>query len=1120
MLLGLCGLLSPSNSARAASPPGDVVGKVTVGYQGWFSCAGDGAPIGGWWHYSGGAAPTPNSLTNGIHCWPDVRQFEHVYQTGFTNFGNQQPATLFSSYDQQTVNTHFRWMAENGIDTAALQRFNPFSAEGPTRDAMAAKVRIAAETYGRKFYIMYDSGGWTDIQTEIKADWTNKMAALTASSAYARQSGKPVVCIWGLGMEDVNHPWSPAVCLDIVNWFKSQGCYVICGTRRDWRTADPGYLPFYNALNMISPWMIGFIGSVAGADNAYTNLWVPDQAYCNAQGMDYQPCVLPGDVLASGQRQHGNLEWEMLYNATRLGCQGIYISMFDEFNEGNQIACTAENAAMSPAGYSGLYPALDEDGTACSADYYLRLTGDGGRMFKGTTPLTSMRPTVPMLSPVASAAPANLIGKNGNGQARLSWNAVTGPADVSSYNVRRATASGGPYTTIATNIGNVSYTDVGLSNGTTYYYVVSAVNSLGAGSNSLPAAVTPAAFFQVNSGGGAAGSFAADANFSGGTTSGTGTSVDTSAVTDPAPQSVYQTERWGANTYSFSGLVPGANYKVRLHFAEIYYSAAGVRQFNVFINGTPVLTNYDIFADAGTNYKAVIKEYTVPANGSGQMIVQYANIAGKDNAKSSGIEILPLDSALPPAPTGLAATTISSTEISLGWTISAVADSYNVMRATASGGPFTRIATGITGSAFWDAELRPNTTYYYEVSAVNRNGESTNSISAAAATQALPPPAIPAGLYAASGVGQIILNWNGCGWAAGYNIKRAPVSGGPYTVVATNVPGVSYTNSGLTAGTRYYFVVSATNAAGESGDSSEISITPGQLERTGWVVTASSTNPPDPTANAIDGDPGTRWSSGAPQTPGQWFQADLGTTNIFNTLLLDCGASAGDQPRGYQVRVSNDGSTWSAPVATGSGTAVTIIHFAAQAARYVRITQTGSAGGNWWSIAEFNVYGTSGAVPAAVTELTAAPGDGRVVLNWSPALGATGYNVKRATASGGAYTTIAPNLAALAYTNTDLVNGTTYYFVVSAIGSFGEGGDSAEASAQPGSPALGIAAASDGGLTLTWAANASLKLYYTPVLSPAAAWTLVTNAPAVSNGQWLLTVPMGSNSSGYYRLGQ
>ena len=69
--------------------------------------------------------------------------------------------------------------------------------------------------------------------------------------------------------------------------------------------------------------------------------------------------------------------------------------MFDEFNEGNQICKTAETQADVPAG-SG-YLALDEDGTRCSADYYMRLTGDGGRMLKGQIALTAIRPTQPWI---------------------------------------------------------------------------------------------------------------------------------------------------------------------------------------------------------------------------------------------------------------------------------------------------------------------------------------------------------------------------------------------------------------------------------------------------------------------------------------------------------------------------------------------------------------------------------------------------------------------------------------------------------------------------------------------------------------------------------------------------
>ena len=395
--VGVAGLATALPS-EAASAPGDVVGKITVGYQGWFACIGDGAPINGWWHWSQNWGQAPSPGNNVIKAWPDMRDYAATYHTAYPNFGNGQPANLFSSYDQSTVDTHFLWMQQNGCDTAALQRFNPNSSEGPTRDAMAVRVRSAAESHGRKFYLMYDVTGWTAMQGEIKTDWTSKMSAHTASSAYARQNGRPVVCIWGFGFNDTNHPWDAGTCLDVVNWFKGQGCYVIGGVPREWRTgvggSRAGFLGVYHAFNMISPWMVGAIGTVADSDSVYQNITLPDQADCNANGIDYQPCVLPGDV-SGRQRAHGDFMWRQFYNMVRAGCQGIYISMFDEYGEGNQIAKTAESQAFTPTG-SGLL-ALDEDGTACSADYYLRLTNDGGRMLKGQLALTATRPTQPVV---------------------------------------------------------------------------------------------------------------------------------------------------------------------------------------------------------------------------------------------------------------------------------------------------------------------------------------------------------------------------------------------------------------------------------------------------------------------------------------------------------------------------------------------------------------------------------------------------------------------------------------------------------------------------------------------------------------------------------------------------
>jgi chitodextrinase len=482
--LGISRTASAAGAAPAVSGPGDVVGKVTVGYQGWFACIGDGAPINAWWHWSPNSGQAPSPSNNGIKCWPDMREYTKTYQTGFAALGNGQPATLFSSYDQQTVDTHFLWMQQNGIDTAALQRFNPVGGEGPTRDAMATKVRSAAESHGRKFYIMYDVSGWTNMQSEIKTDWTNKMKAHTASSAYATQNGKPVVCIWGFGFNDTNHNFSAAACLDVVNWFQSQGCYVIGGVPTWWRNGNndsrAGFSGVYHAFNMISPWLVGRIGSVADADNFYNTATVPDVADCKANGIDYQPCVLPGDVSAR-QRAHGDFMWRQFYNMVRAGVQGIYISMYDEYNEGNQIAKTAESQAWTPTNSGFL--ALDEDGTACSSDYYLRLTGDGGKMLKGQIALTATRPTQPTVTgggdTTAPSAPGSLqVTAHTSSSLSLSWTASTDNVGVTGYRIRRV--SGSTATVIGTvAAGTTTYTAAGLSPSTTYIHDVQATDAAG-----------------------------------------------------------------------------------------------------------------------------------------------------------------------------------------------------------------------------------------------------------------------------------------------------------------------------------------------------------------------------------------------------------------------------------------------------------------------------------------------------------------------------------------------------------------------------------------------------------------------------------------------------------------
>ena len=143
--------------------------------------------------------------------------------------------------------------------------------------------------------------------------------------------------------------------------------------------------------------------------------------------------------------------------------------------------------------------------------------------------------------------------------------------------------------------------------------------------------------YAINAGGNSTGAFTADGDYSGGQTYATTASIDTSAATNPAPQGVYQTERYGTFSYTLPNLLPGAQYNVRLHFAEIYWTSSGQRLFNVGINGAQVLTNFDIYATAGGANKAVIESYTATADSSGTITLQFTTV--KDNAKISGIEV-------------------------------------------------------------------------------------------------------------------------------------------------------------------------------------------------------------------------------------------------------------------------------------------------------------------------------------------------------------------------------------------------------------------------------------------------------------------------------------------------
>jgi len=497
-----------------------------------------------------------------------------------------------------------------------------------------------------------------------------------------------------------------------------------------------------------------------------------------------------------------------------------------------------------------------------------------------------------------------------------------------------------------------------------------------------------------------------------------------------------------------------------------------------------------------------ITSFTVTglANGTEYFFVIAASgKGGQVSADSNEVSAIPQSADTPPAAPSLNTPSAGDAQVDLSWNSVSGADYYNVKYGTAPGAYGTTIPS-INTTNYTVTGLTNGSTYYFIVTAKNAVGESDDSNEESAVPQAPSLPAAPSLNSAVAGDTQVDLSWNAVSGAQFYNVKFGTASATYDTTVnAGNV--TNYTVTGLTNDITYYFVVSAENTVGESGDSNEQSATP----------QAAPADPPPLTllsAIAGDGEMALAWTAvnGAKSyivrqgtTSGVYTDnTDVGdvlghtVTGLTNgtTYYFAVAAIKGKNPTGNSNELSATPQAPNTPPTVNAGLDTTV-HVTAALNLDGTVTDDGlpnppGAVTTAWTMingpgivtfgdmtaidttAGFSVNGlyilrltaddsflssfdevTITVDPLSAPNLTsAAAGDGEVTLTWDPVTQATGYNVKFGTAPNTYGSPV--NVGNVTnYVVTNLTNDTAYYFVVTSLNGSIESTDSGELTATP-----------------------------------------------------------------------
>lgn len=402
LCVDISGMAATKHSASTKYP--SYKGLIMAGYQGWFRAPKEGVMY-------------PDEKQVRIDMWPDVSEYEKTYPTGL-KLADGSTARFFNSADQSTVDLHFKWMQQYGLDGVFVQRF--FSAakgrsRAAGRDAVLEYGLEAASKYGRAIAVMYDLSGLRKSGEDCSVlieDWKYLVDSLKVTNqkgtkTYLYHNGKPLVAIWGVGFPDRPYDIRNIGLERFMDFLKNDpvygGCAVMLGVPTFWRdlNADCIHDPYLHELikkaDIVLPWMVQRFTPLLHNDmDRYRDVMLGDMQWCKQYHIDYVPCVCPGfswhnlsrfefpdDVKPSGSipRQGGRFYWQQLSTAIVSGAEMIYVAMFDEVNEGTAIfKCTDNPPVSDVAKFVGM------DGKP--SDQYLWLTGEAGKMLRKEKPLS------------------------------------------------------------------------------------------------------------------------------------------------------------------------------------------------------------------------------------------------------------------------------------------------------------------------------------------------------------------------------------------------------------------------------------------------------------------------------------------------------------------------------------------------------------------------------------------------------------------------------------------------------------------------------------------------------------------------------------------------------------